>query len=223
VTHGSRRPTALIGLVLAMVAVAAACGTAAPSTSPAASPTASLLTTPAASVASAPPASATTAPSAPPTAAPPSSAAACPVEPVTGQLPSDRLTDVVISTTDTADVVTFVFGNSSIGSPAGTPLGSFDAVEPPFTEVASGQPITIGGEHVVRLKFEHMSLQNDAGEPVYDGELAFRPDLAALKDVVNDDLSEGVIGWLLAWDGSGCATLANDGHNVTVTIDHPAS
>jgi hypothetical protein len=133
------------------------------------------------------------------------------------------MTDVVVSRSDTADVVTFVFGNSSIGSPAGPPQGTFEAVEPPFTEVASGQPITLAGEHVVRLKFEHMSLQNDAGELVYDGELAFRPGLAALKDVVNDDMSEGVIGWLVAWDGAGCATLTTDGDNVTVTIDHPAS
>ncbi len=119
--------------------------------------------------------------------------------------------------------MTFVFGESSIGSPAGAPEGSLEAIDPPYTQAASGLEIEMRGEHVVQLRFEHMSLANDVGQPVYDGDLEFRPDMRALTDVVNYDMSEGIVGWLVGWDGPGCVTLDTDGRNVTVSIDHPAS
>jgi hypothetical protein len=164
----------------------------------------------------------TVAPTAAPTDAPaPSTAIACAVKPQDGQLPSDRLVDVKVGSTADADAVTFVFGDASIGSPAGVPMGSLFVPDPPFSQAGSGEAIDLHGDRVVAVRFEHMSLQNDVGQPSYDGPLAFRPKLAALTDVVNDDMSEGVVRWLIAYRGGGCVTLSSQGGNVTVAIAHP--
>lgn len=223
------RRSILAGLAAIVVA---ACGTTPTSPSPTTSPVSpssapSAATSPsAAASATAAPATAKPATPAPTATAAPaasaSAAAACAVKPQTGQLRSDRLIDVVTSTADGKDVVTFVFGDPSIGNPAGTPTGDFTAIKPPYTQAASGLPIEMQGEHVVQVRFDHMSLQNDAGQPTYDGDLEFHPDLRALKDVVDYDMSEGVVGWLIGWDGNGCATLVTRGRNVTVSIEHPA-
>ena len=130
---------------------------------------------------------------------------------------------MVTSSADGHDLVTFVFGDPSIGNPAGTPTGDLTAIKPPYTEAASGLEIKMNGDHVIQVRFDHMSLQNDAGQLTYDGELEFRPNLPAVKDVVDYDMSEGVVGWLIGYDGSGCVSLATQGRNVTVAVEHPAS
>ena len=65
-----------------------------------------------------------------------------------------------------------------------------------------------------------MSLQNDAGEEMFTGPTEVKPDLPALRQAVRFDASEGVIGWYIGYDGSGCVALGQDGTTLTVTIDH---
>jgi hypothetical protein len=133
------------------------------------------------------------------------------------------MTDVRIDTSGSADVITFVFGNMSLPEPPqGSSQGSLEAAVPPYTQAASGATIDVSGDHVVQIRFAGMSLSNDAGELTYDGALEFSPDLPALKALMNYDMSEGVIGWYIGYDGSGCVTLTNDGSNVILAIDHPA-
>ena len=152
-----------------------------------------------------------------------SAAAACPIEPQTGRLPSDRLVDVVISQGEGADLVTFVFGDSSLPTPPqGFSNGSLDVAIPPFAEGGSGLPIKVDGERVVSVRFTGMSLSNDLGQPAYEGRTDFRPDLAALRTVVNFDRFEGAMGWLIGFDGGGCVTLSSDRRSVSVSIAHPA-
>jgi hypothetical protein len=193
----------------------AACGpaiTATPSaTQPSAGPSS-------ASPASVPPSSA---PSAAPSTST-SAAAACPIAPQTGRLPSDRLVGIIIAGSDTADVVTFQFGNDSLPGPAGAPEGTLETAQPPFIQGGSGEPQEVIGEHVALVRFAGMSIANDVGQPVYQGELEMRPDLPALRDVVNMEMFEGVVSWYIGYDGSGCVTLSSDGQNVSVTIEHPA-
>ena len=73
------------------------------------------------------------------------------------------------------------------------------------------------------VRFAGMSLANDVGQPVYQGEPEFRPDLPALRHVVNMEMFEGVVSWYVGYDGTGCVTLTSDGQNVSVAIEHPAS
>lgn len=195
----------------------AACGTTAPS-----SPSSPSATSAPSTAQPSGPAPSSAAPA--PTAAPPSaSAAACQIAPQTGRLPSDRLVDITIASSAGADVVTFVFGNDSLPGPAGAPDGTLETAEPPFIQGGSGEPQEVLGEHVALLRFAGMSIANDVGQPVYDGELEFRPALPALRHVVNMEMFEGVVSWYIGFDGPGCMTLIGDGRNVSVAIEHPAS
>ena len=142
----------------------------------------------------------------------------------TGRLPSDRMVDVLVGSTGSQDVVTFVFGALSLPEPPQGPSeGELTVATPPFTHASSGLPIDIDGERVLQLRFTGMSLSNDVGQPTYDGNLDFRPALPALRTLVNFDLSEGHVSWLIGYDGQGCVTVSSDARSVTIAIDHPAS
>jgi hypothetical protein len=58
---------------------------------------------------------------------------------------------------------------------------------------------------------------------VYEGLTEFRPDLPAVRHVVNMEMFEGVVGWYIGYDGPGCMTLDSDGQNVSISIAHSAS
>jgi hypothetical protein len=202
-----------------MALIVGACSAPPPSSAPPSSPPASA--SPSVVV------SPSTAASASPTTAPPSesasAAAACGVQPDSGLLPSDRITDVVVSETAGADVVTFVLGEkSSPAPPQGQSEGAIQAAEPPFTEGASGQEIDIDAEHVVQVVFTGMTLADEDGSPTYDGQLDFQTALPAIKRVVNFDMFEGHNSWYIGYDGPGCVTLQSSANEISVVIDHPA-
>jgi hypothetical protein len=202
---------------LCLVALAAAaCGPTASSATP--SSPASASPTSAASPSDATPTSSALASA---SASPRSSVATtCPAMPQTAALPSDRFTDLKVDPGPSSDRLTFVFGNASLPGPASPPEGRLDVAPPPYTQAGSGATIKLTGDHVIAIRFSGMSLQNDAGEETYSGPTDIRPDLPALRDAVLYDASEGIVGWYVGYDGSGCVTLARDGTTVTVSIDH---
>ena len=128
--------------------------------------------------------------------------------------------NVVASTTADADLLTFKFGNMSVPGPGGPPVGEFTAAEPPYTFGPSGLPIEMVGEHVVQVVFRGMSIVADTGDPVYQGPPDLSPDYPALKHAVEFDESEGVVGWYVGYDGTGCVTLSRSGNDVTLTFAH---
>jgi hypothetical protein len=213
------RHVGVAALLVVCAFAAAACGQAvvSPSPSPAASASAS------ASASVAPTASPSLSPSPSPTPTPtrtasPTPLADCAVEPQEGALSSDRMTDVVISSTPAADVIRFVFGRSSLPGPAGQPRGDLAMAEKPYTFAGSGEDIDMEGDRVLQLRFLQMSLSSDTGEPTYDGEREFRPDFAVLRHAVEFDATEGQIGWYIGYDGPGCVTLGRDGNDVTLSF-----
>jgi hypothetical protein len=215
-----RRPT--LGIVLTAMLIGA-CSAAAPSTSPSGSPSAPPATTASPSASTSPSPTPTASPTATPTAAPtasPTAAAACKIKPVTGPLPSDRLVNVTASTTADADVLTFHFGNMSVPGPGGPPRRELSKAKKPYTFGPSGKPIKMQGEHVAQVVFRGLSLQSDTGDLVYTGPAKLTPDFPALKHAVEYDESEGVIGWYVGYDGTGCATLSRHGDDVMLTIAH---
>lgn len=222
-----RRPVVFVSAVTVAALVAACAGTTTPSSTASSAAPAPVTSTPTpipsvtASPTIAPPSATASASSSPPAAPSPSSSSeACAVERQTGVLPSDRFTSVVITTGPDADVVTFAFGRSSLPGPPAPPAGSLETAVPPFTEAASGEPIGLAGEHALQVRFTNMSLQNDVGQPTYEGDPEYRPGGQALRDLVLFDMSEGVVGWYIGYDGSGCVTLATVGDSVTVRIAH---
>jgi hypothetical protein len=214
-THAHRRHSMFMTTILAVALAVGACGPGAATTTPSGSATPSV----------APTAVATTAPTVAPSSTPSSvasasTATACTHLPQTTTLPSDRFTDLKVASGATSDRLTFVFGNASMPGPTATPTGTLDAATPPYTQAGSGAAIVMTGDHVLQLRFTSMSLQNDAGEETYTGPASVKPDLPALRRAVLYDESEGVIGWYIGYDGTGCVTLGTDGGNVIVTIDH---
>lgn len=135
----------------------------------------------------------------------PSVAAACPVVETTGPLQSDRLLDIRIESTATADLVTFVLGDRSTAPTS--PTGTLSAIEPPFSQGGSGEAVDVPGAHHVEIRLEGMLLSNDDGTSAYEGEFRYDPDLAALRSLVNVDAFEGHLTWIGGYDGLGCVTL----------------
>ena len=212
-----RRPMRIL-LALLTVLGLAGCAASGPTAAPSSAPSTAVATaSPTATATQTATPTPTTAPTA--TAAP-TPAQACAVEPESGPLTSDRMVDVVISEGSTTDDVRFVFGNPSPDRPQGPAEGRLEAAEPPYTGAASGLPIELHGEHVIQVIFTGMSIVNDIGELTYDGQLEFRTDMPALKDVVNFDMFEGHVSWYIAYDGPGCAHLATDGRDIIVSVDH---
>ncbi len=216
-THSTRRTLVLTMLLVTFVA--AACGPAGSSvTPPASAASAAPSPSPSAAPSAIPAPSSTATPTAAPTASPAATPVAC-VVPQTGTLPSDRLTGIKVTAGATSDSLTFRFGNPSLG-PAGVPQGSIQAAEPPYTQAGSGATIAVEGDHVLQMRFERMSLSNDAGQETYTGPTEIKPDLQGLRHAVEYDASEGVIGWYVGYNGNGCVTLVTTGNDVTLTIPH---
>jgi len=216
-------------VAIAATVIAGCSAPPAPSPPPDAIETASPVASP--SPVTGPSATPTASPSVDPSASPDPSASGsavssepCPVDTQNGRLPSDRLVDVQVSSTDSADVVTFVFGEpSSLAPPQGASDGLLEAAQPPYAEGASGQPIDVDGEHVVFVRFQGMTLYDDAGTATYDGPRRVPAGGTALRTVVNSEGFEGVSGWYIGYDGPGCVTLASDARSVSVVITHGPS
>jgi hypothetical protein len=99
-------------------------------------------------------------------------------------------------------------------------MGSLDVARPPYTQAGSGATIDMPGDRVLQLRFSGMSLQNDAGQEMFTGPTELTPNLPALRKAVQFDASEGVVGWYIGYDGTGCVHLETDATGVTLTIDH---
>ena len=207
----------IVAAGLAFALAVSACGPSVPSAAPSTtlSHAPAITASPSAPDTSASPSAAST------PIASPSAASTCAVVPQTGgQLPSDRIIDLQVAAGATADTLTFVFGAASLGGQASAARGSLDVAQSPYTQAGSGAAIDVIGAQVIRVRFDGMSLQNDAGEEIYNGPAEITPSFPALRDAVVFDASEGVIAWYIGYDGPGCVTLARSGNRLTVTIAH---
>jgi hypothetical protein len=224
VTHRTRR--SLVVALGASVLLVAGCASGAEVASPAVSASTPASASPAAASPSAPssdrpsvvPSVAVATPS--PVATPaPSTACAIPAQ--TGSLPSDRFTDIRVSPGATSDALVFVFGDPSLRASPVAPVGSLEVATPPYTQAGSGAPIQVNGDHVLQIRFTGMSLSNDVGQETYVGPRGIEEPFPALRHAVIYDMSEGVVGWYVGYDGDGCVALSQAGNEVTLTIQHP--
>ena len=217
-----RLSSPLFATALGAMLVVAACSSASPSTAPSTLPTPSVTATASPAPTVAPTVAPTTTPvaSAPPSAAasPAGSTAACAPLPPAIALPSDRFTDVQVVPGDTTDSVRFAFGNSSLPGAASPPMAKLTVAKRPYTHAGSGAPISVKGDHVLQLTFTGMSVQNDAGQPTYDGPTDIKQPLPAFQQAVLYDASEGVVGWYIGYDGDGCVSLITDSSGLLLSI-----
>jgi hypothetical protein len=221
-TLASRRLAAALSNAIGVAVLVAACSSTSATPAPSAAtpvPTSTAAPSPSATRSSVPsPSTAVTSPAATAAASPAGSGAACAALPPASILPSDRFTDVQVVPGDTSDSLRFAFGDSSLPGPASPPMGTLAIAKPPYTNAGSGAPISINGDHVLQLTFTGMSLQNDVGQPTYDGPAHIKQDLPALREAVLYDASEGVIGWYIGYDGDGCVSLIDDGRGLLLSI-----
>lgn len=141
-----------------------------------------------------------------PSASPALTPGPCPIPEQSGRLTSDRLVDIGIESTPTADNLVFVLGERS--SAPTEPTGRLRAATPPFTMAGSGQGVIVPGTQFVEINLQGLLLYDDQGTPTYGGERRLEPGLSSLKAVVNIDESEGFSVWIAGYAGSGCVTLA---------------
>jgi hypothetical protein len=213
-TNATRRSIAL-GALATMALIGAACGSAA--------------VAPAATGSDDPSAVASVGRSAAPTAAvstrvatsTPGPSTACAATPQTGILPSDRFTDLKFAVTADADVLTFVFGEPSLAGAPAPPIGSLEVARPPYRSAGSGEAIDVIGEHVLQMTFTGMSLSNDAGQESYLGRPELKDLFPVLRHAVIYDMSEGVVGWYVGYNGPGCVTLSQSNGEVRLALAHP--
>lgn len=216
------RGRSVAATLVACLLIASACTQATQSASPSASASRAATGSPSSPPSATPSATESATPTPTRTAtATPTPVADCVFEPQEGALSSDRMTDVVISSTDEADLITFVFGNASLPGPGGQPRGDLMVAESPYTQSGSGQEIDMQGDHVLQLRFMHMSLSSDTGDLTYDGPDEFKPDLPVLRHAVLFDAFEGQVGWYIGYDGPGCVILGRSGNDVTVSFERP--
>lgn len=145
-------------------------------------------------------------------------ASPCAIVAEDGKLPSDRLVDVDLRTTASADLVIFRFGEPS-GVISGSE-GRLREVFPPFVEGASGLPVEVPGQRFVEIGFEGLFLYDGEGTPTYAGERRLEPGYPAVAVLVNVEEFEGYSTWILGLDGPGCVELDLSGGTLTVAIAH---
>lgn len=140
----------------------------------------------------------------------------CPVAEQTGLLRSNTLIDLEVGTDGLADLVTLAFGDPAPGPAGGT--GRLRAVEPPFVEGGSGEPVDVLGAHHVELHLDGMLIADETGNATYRGETSITPNMLALRQVEMTEAFEGVYNFVVGYDGNGCVGLADDAAARTLTI-----
>jgi hypothetical protein len=156
-----------------------------------------------------------------PTVVPTTAFVACDLPTWHNNLPSGRLTRVVAATAPGLDALTFQFRSG--GDNPGTPFGDITVGKPPFTEGASGQPMSVEGDHFLQVRFEKMDIVDAQGNEIYDGSRDLKPGSPALRQAIEYDAFEGVVGWYVGLSGPTCVSIASDPAALTITlrIAHP--
>lgn len=137
------------------------------------------------------------------------------VEP--GSVAIANIVDVRTGSHDGYDRVVFEFEQ-------GTPELTLDRAVPPFTQDASGAPLTVEGDSFLRLTMRGGTKQTDAGTSSYDGPTDIDLAHPALVDVVEGGDFERQSTWYLGLGGAdACARLlVLDGPpRIAIDVEHP--
>lgn len=112
-----------------------------------------------------------------------------------------NITDVRVGTHPGYDRVVFEFAR-------GVPEVSLDRAVPPFTADASGLPIAVEGESILRLVMRGGTKQTDDGTSSYDGPTDFDPDSPVVVDLVEGGDFEAQSTWYIGLSSDACVRVA---------------
>ncbi len=105
----------------------------------------------------------------------------------------------------------------------GTPELTLDRATPPFTQDASGEPISVDGDSFLRLTMRGGTRQTDEGTSSFDGPTDFDPGLPTLVDLVQGGDFERQSTWYLGLAAETCArVLLLDGPpRLVIDVERP--
>lgn len=161
------------------------------------------------------PSPAPTSPSPPPQPTPPGG---CPVPTQTGSLPSNRVVDLEVVGVGGVDRMTFTF-EPAADAPGGPARGTLRETVPPFHQGGSGELVEVDGERFIEIRFEAMTIADEDGNAVYRGPRELQPGGAVIREIAVVDAFEGVMAWIVGFDGPGCVVLGGDREAGIVTVD----
>lgn len=126
-----------------------------------------------------------------------------------------NITDVRVATHDDYDRVVFEFSG-------GLPEIFIERASPPFTQDASGLPISVEGTSFLRITLRGGTKVTSSGEASYTGPLEFRPGYPALVHLIEGGDFEAQSTWYAGLASEACLrvmTLPAEGGKMRLVID----
>lgn len=154
-----------------------------------------------------------------PSALPSPSASTCP--PLAApRVPSDRLVGATLERGASADRFILEFGPRR-GSVE--PSVTLSPVSPPFSMGGSGLPVEVAGSRFLQLRLDGMTIYDDLGRPTFTGAPDQKLEGGPIRQAVLVDDFEGVVAWIVGYDGPGCVTFRREsdgGERLVLEIAH---
>jgi hypothetical protein len=124
-------------------------------------------------------------------------------------------TDVRVGTHDGYDRVVIEFAD-------GVPEMSLERAEPPFLQDASGIPLDVQGDSVLKLIMRNATALTESGEISYDGPRDFDPGFPQLVDVLAGGDFEAMTTWYIGLNDEACvrAFALSDPDRLVIDVEH---
>jgi hypothetical protein len=124
--------------------------------------------------------------------------------------------DVRIGTHDGYDRITFEYLED------GTPEFDMQTASPPFTQDASGNPMTVNGSPVMQITLQGATKLADDGSLTYTGATEFEPGFPQLVHLIERGDFEAVNSWYVGLNGGDCmrAIVLTDPSRLVVDVQH---
>lgn len=135
-------------------------------------------------------------------------------------VPSDRLVGATLEAGTSADRLILIFGPRG-----GTvePSLTLTPASPPFAMGGSGLPVQVAGSRFLQLRLDGMMIHDDLGRPTFTGARDQKLEAGLIREAIVVDEFEGVVAWIVGYDGSGCVTLrreSNGDQRLILKITH---
>jgi hypothetical protein len=104
----------------------------------------------------------------------------------------------------------------------GTPAFEMRTARPPFTQDASGLPMTVNGSPVMQITLNGATKMADDGSLTYTGPTEFEPGFAQLVHLIERGDFEAVNSWYVGFSGGDCirAAVLTDPSRLVIDLQH---
>jgi hypothetical protein len=104
----------------------------------------------------------------------------------------------------------------------GTPAFEMRTARPPFTQDASGLPMTVNGSPVMQITLNGATKMADDGSLTYTGPTEFEPRFAQLVHLIERGDFEAVNSWYVGFSGGDCirAAVLTDPSRLVIDLQH---